>query len=49
MTWILSSPFESLVAIDYREEARESFFAPIVFIMPYQGEYEEDEEAQLER
>jgi len=31
----------SLVEIDYREETRESLFDPIVFIMHYQGEYEE--------
>ncbi len=49
LSWILNSPFESLVEIDYREETRESLFDPIVFIMHYQGEYEEDEEAQLER
>ncbi|MBR3543646.1 MAG: hypothetical protein IKN82_08135 [Treponema sp.] len=47
LSWILNSPFESLVEIDYREETRESLFDPIVFIMHYQGEYEEDEEAQL--
>lgn len=47
LSWILNMPFESLIEIEYREETRESLFDPIVFIMHYQGEYEEDEEAQL--
>lgn len=48
LSWILNMPFESLVEIDYREETRESLFDPIVFIMHYQGEYEEGEGERLE-
>ena len=32
LSWILNSPFESLIEIEYREETRESLFDPIVYI-----------------